>query len=106
MLQVDEDLHYLPEILRVQSLNQCAADLFGQELVQGLYTCQFCSRIIELITDAYLSQCLIYDTRMLEIVIRKEVELVEKVANVDAAQGVHLREGQDAGEGQLFRRLV
>lgn len=30
---------------------------------------------------------------MLEVIIRKEVELVEEVPNVDAAKGIHLREG-------------
>lgn len=33
-----------------------------------------------------------------ELVIGKEVELVEKIADIDAAQWIHSREGQDAGE--------
>lgn len=33
-----------------------------------------------------------------EVVISKEVKLVEEVANIDAAQWIHPGEGQDAGE--------
>ena len=35
---------------------------------------------------------------MLEVVIKEEVELIQKVANVDAAERVHLRKRQHTGE--------
>lgn len=33
-----------------------------------------------------------------EIIISKEVELVEEIADIDTAQWIHPREGQDAGK--------
>ena len=33
--------------------------------------------------------------------VAEEVELVEEVADVDAAERVHLREGEDCGKGHL-----
>jgi hypothetical protein len=35
-----------------------------------------------------------------EIVICKEVELVKEIADVDTAQWIHPRKGQDAGESR------
>lgn len=45
---------------------------------------------------AYPFQRLVNDIRMLKMVIREEVELVEEVANIDAAERIHLREWQYA----------
>ena len=42
---------------------------------------------------------------MLKVIIREKVELIQKVANVNAAEGVHLGERQNAWEAcyhQLF----
>ena len=35
---------------------------------------------------------------MLEVVVGEEVELIEKVSDVDAAEGIHLRERKDERE--------
>jgi hypothetical protein len=43
---------------------------------------------------------------VLEIGGDKEVELIEEVANVDAAERVHLGEGEDAGEDHVGDRAV
>lgn len=45
-----------------------------------------------------LFQRFVNHVRVLEVVVRKEVELVQKVPDVDAAEGVHLREGQNTRE--------
>lgn len=44
---------------------------------------------------------------MLEVVVRKKVELVEEIANIDAAQGIHLGEGQNARKPKfaIVRRI-
>ena len=36
MFQIDEDLHNLTQILRIESLHERLADFFGKELVQRL----------------------------------------------------------------------
>jgi hypothetical protein len=43
---------------------------------------------------------------MREIVVREEIELVKEVSDVDAAERVHLREGQDAGVSRPKLALV
>lgn len=40
---------------------------------------------------------------MLKVIIRKKIELVEKVANIDAAKGIHLGEGQNARKSRIAR---
>jgi hypothetical protein len=45
-----------------------------------------------------LFQCLVNDIGVLEMVIREEIELVQKVADIDATQRIHLREWQHTGE--------
>ena len=52
--------------------------------------------ILGMSSGAYLSQSLVNDIRMLEMIIGEEVELIEEVADVDATERIHLREGQHA----------
>ena len=52
------------------------------------------------LTSTYRLESLINDVGMLEMVVGKEVELIEEVPNVDAAQRIHLREGQNAWEAR------
>lgn len=51
--------------------------------------------IISSIRFTYRFESLINDIGMLKMVIGKEVELIEEVPNVNAAQGIHLGEGQN-----------
>ena len=46
----------------------------------------------------YSSESLIDNIGVLEMVIGKEQELVEKIPNIDAAQGIHLREWKHTWE--------
>ena len=48
--------------------------------------------------NAYLSQHLVDDTRVLKVIIgcRKEVKLVDQISYVDTTQWIHLRKGQYA----------
>jgi hypothetical protein len=39
---------------------------------------------------SYAFECVVNNTRVLEVVVGKEIDLIEKVANIDAAQRVHL----------------
>ena len=43
---------------------------------------------------------------MLKVVIGKEEELIQEIPDVDAAKGIHLREGQNAREAYLLARSV
>jgi hypothetical protein len=52
------------------------------------------------------SQRFVDDCALLEIVIREEINLVEEIPNVDAAQWIHLTEWQYTGECELFGGLV
>jgi hypothetical protein len=45
---------------------------------------------------AHLSECLINNSRVLEVIVREKVELVEEVTDIYAAQGIHLREREYA----------
>ena len=47
------------------------------------------------------AQCFVDDGGFLEVVVGEEVDLVEEVADVDAAQRVHLREGEYARESEF-----
>lgn len=40
------------------------------------------------------------------MIIRKEVELVQKVSNVDTTKRIHLREGQNAWKSGRDQRLL
>lgn len=40
-------------------------------------------------------KCFINDIRMLEVVVREEIKLVQEISNINAAEWVHLREGQN-----------
>lgn len=45
---------------------------------------------IALQEEWYLFEGLVNDVWMLEVVIREEVELVQEISNIDAAQWIHL----------------
>ena len=60
-----------------------------------IWTCQ--ERCVEL-AKAYLSKRLVYYIKVLEVVVGEEIELVEEITDVYAAQRIHLREGQDTWE--------
>lgn len=47
---------------------------------------------------SYLSQSIVNDVWVLEMIVREEVELVQEVANIYAAKRVHLRKRQNARE--------
>lgn len=47
-------------------------------------------------------QCLVNNVWMLEMIVGKEIELIEKISNVYAAQGVHLRKWKDAWKSVLL----
>ena len=111
VLQVDQDLHDLAQVLRAQPLHQRLAHLLREQLVQGLpdnvsitnQNQRPLHHIVSYLSAAesgisYLSQSLVNLIRVLEVIIREEIELVEKIPDVDAAQWVHLREWQDAGK--------
>jgi hypothetical protein len=60
-------------------------------------------------TDTHILECVINDLRMLEVIVREEVELIEEVSNIDAAKWIHLREWQNSGEVDLtwiFGRFI
>lgn len=38
----------------------------------------------------YILERLVDDARVLEVVVREEIDLVEEVANIDAAKRIHL----------------
>ena len=40
------------------------------------------------------------------MIVREEIELVEEVADVDAAQWIHLRERENTGKSQVITSLV
>ena len=40
----------------------------------------------------YRTQCLINNFWVLEIVVREDVELIQKIADVNATERIHLRE--------------
>ena len=88
MFEVDEDLHDLAEVLRGELVDEAGADFFREELVEGGL------------------EALVHGFRVLEVVVEEEVELVEEVADVDAAEGVHLGKGEDAGEGHFVDAAV
>jgi hypothetical protein len=44
------------------------------------------------------AQSLVDDAGLLEVVVAEEVNLIEEVADVDAAKRIHLGEGKDAWE--------
>ena len=44
----------------------------------------------------YILKSLINFTRMLEIVVAEEIELVEEVSDIDATERIHLRKWEDA----------
>ena len=50
---------------------------------------------VEFSNDAYLLESVINNARMLKVIIGEEIELVEKVADINAAERVHLREWQN-----------
>ena len=80
---VDQNLDDLAEVLRGEFRNERGADFGCEEVVEsGLQT-------------------FVNDFWVLEVGGHEEVELVEEVADVDAAEGVHLGEGEDAGEDHL-----
>ena len=51
--------------------------------------------MISSIRSTYRLESLVDDVGMLKMVIGKEVELIEEVPNVNAAQRIHLGEGQN-----------
>ena len=86
---VDQDLNDLAEVLGGEFGDERGADFGGEEVVEGGF------------------KTFVDDFGVAEVrVVDEEVELVEKVANVDAAQWVHLREGEDARESHLGDRPV
>ena len=48
----------------------------------------------------YRLESLIDDIGMLEVIVGKEVKLVEEIPDIDAAQRIHLREWQNAWEAR------
>lgn len=46
----------------------------------------------------YILKSFVNDARVLKVVIREEVELVQKVPDIDTAKWVHLRKRQDTRE--------
>lgn len=44
---------------------------------------------------SYSLQRVINDSRLLKVIIGEEVELVQEVANINAAKGIHLGERQN-----------
>ena len=51
--------------------------------------------------NRYLSECVINNVGMLEMIIREEVELIQEVPDINAAEGIHLRKREDAGESKF-----
>jgi hypothetical protein len=43
---------------------------------------------------------------MLKMIIRKEIELVQKVSNVDTTKRIHLREGQNTWKSSRNQRRL
>lgn len=54
---------------------------------------------------AYLFKSLVNHIRVLEVIICKEVELVEEVSDINTAERIHLRKWQDRGKDKFFSRL-
>jgi hypothetical protein len=54
----------------------------------------------------YLLKSIINDIRMLKMVVRKKVELVQEVADVDATEWVHLGKWQDTGEAYTISKIL
>ena len=86
MLQVDEDLDYLTEVLGGQTLDKGLANLLREELIEGSLECG-------------VDYC-----RALKVIVREEVKLIQKVADVDTAKRIHLREREDAGKSTEVSR--
>ena len=49
---------------------------------------------------AYAFECVINYCRVLEVVVGEQIDLVEKVPDIDATKRVHLRERKNAGEAR------
>ena len=96
MLKIDEDLHYLTKILGAQALNQRLADFFCEKLVQRLFDWSAMQEGCGLARCTRLSQGFVNYVGVVKVVVREEVELVQKIPYVDATQRIHLRERQDA----------
>ena len=54
----------------------------------------------------YLLEGFVDNVRVLEVIIRKPVELAAEVSNINAAQGIHLREWQNAWEPRFVVRTA
>lgn len=80
VLYVCEDLHDLTGVLGGEAVDEGLADFVAEEVVEG-----GAERFVD-------------DGGLLEVVVAEEVDLVEEVADVDAAEGVHLGEGEDTRE--------
>ena len=77
---IDENLDDLAKVLRGQFGYEGGTDFGCEEIVEGGF------------------QTIVNDFGVLEVGGNEEVELVEEVADVDAAEWVHLGEGKHAGE--------
>lgn len=104
MFEVDEDLHYLAEVLGGETLDEGVADFFGEKGIEGLGYLVGGSLEREVSTTDFLEGLVDY-VGVLEVVVGEEVELIEEIADVYAAEGIHLGEGENAGESKYVRTL-
>ena len=91
MLEVGQDLHNLPQVLRVKPLDEGLANDVGQKLVQRLEShvrrkpsCHFPRGL------TYLSERPVDDVGVVKVVLGELKKLFRKGPDVHATEGVHL----------------
>lgn len=65
-----------------------------------------CEMNIDIVGMTNRLECLIDDIRVREVVVGKEVELVQKIPNVNTTERIHLRKWQHARETEICQPML